>query len=124
MATDWIEPLSTAFRGSVSDLIVMAVRGALLYWVVFMGKLLGTGFFESPTWKKVGFISMPIALIIAALFALYSFKLVINPGETRAEAIQDAEATFFLFLLPLWAGCIWSGIKLPSKQSSIYEGDD
>lgn len=120
---DWIEPLSIAFRSSVSDLIVMGVRGALLYWLVIMGKILGTGFFESPTWKKVGFISMPIAVVIAVLFALYSFRLV-NPGETRAEAIQDAEETFFLVLLPLWAGCIWSGIRLHSKLDASDEEDD
>lgn len=115
MPTDLFDPLSAAFRDAVSDLITVAVRGGLLFWGVFMGKILGTGFFESPSWKKVGLISMPIAVVIAGFFAFYSFKWVVNPGETKAEAVHDAEVTFFFVLLPLWTGCIWGAMKLSPK---------
>ena len=77
-----------------------------------MGRVLGTGFYEWPLIRKVIFISMPIAVLIASFFAFYSYRLVVTPGETMAEAIHDAQRTFFFVLVPLWSGCIWSAIKL------------
>jgi hypothetical protein len=86
--------MSSAFVKAVSDLFVVAARGAFLFWGVFMGKLLLTGLFKSPSRKKVAFISMPIAVIVAAFLAFWGFRWVVNPGETKAEAIHDAEVTF------------------------------
>ena len=106
-----IDLLRWAFGDATFVLVQVAVRGALLAWGVFMGRLFATGFFEHPKPMKVGLISMPIMVLIAAGFAFYGFKLVVNPGETRLEAIRDAEVTFFLVLLPLWAGCIWGMVR-------------
>jgi hypothetical protein len=107
MFTEVVESLSAAFGDAVEGLIVVALRGGLLFWGVLMGRVLGTALFEPRSWKKVAFISMPIAVIVAAFFGFYSFKWVVNPGETKAEAIHDAEVTFFCVLLPLCTGCIW-----------------
>jgi hypothetical protein len=116
MLNEILQILGPAFREAISEIIVVAVRGGLLAWGVFMGKLLGTGFFEQPSRKKVFLISMPIALFIAALVAFYSYKCVVNPGETRTEAIHDAALTFFCVLLPLWTGCIWGIVKLQAER--------
>lgn len=121
MLIQFVEPLTSAFQEAVGELIVVAARGGLLFWGIFMGKLLGTGFFESPSWKKVAFISMPTAVLVASIFAFYGYKCVVNPGETKAEAIHDAEVTFFFVLLPLWTGCFWGAMKLspnPIKSDS------
>ena len=106
-----MEHLGLAFKEAFSLLAEVAVRGALLAWAVFMGRLFATGFFKQPRPIKVALISMPIMVLIAAFLAFYAFKFVVNPGETRVEAIQDAQVTFFVVLLPLWAGCIWGMIR-------------
>lgn len=116
MLNEILQILGPALREATSEIIVVAVRGGLLAWGVFMGKLLGTGFFERPSSKKVFLISMPVAVFIAGFFAFYSFKWVVNPGETRTEAIHDATLTFFFVLLPLWTGCIWGIFKLETKR--------
>jgi hypothetical protein len=106
-----MEHLWLALEEAIGLLAQVAVRGGILAWGVFMGRLFATGFFKHPRTIKIVLISMPIMVLIAAFFAFYSFKFVVNPGETRLEAIQDAQVTFFLVLLPLWAGCIWGMIS-------------
>lgn len=122
LSTDSFESLRWAFREARDDLIIVAVRGAILFWGVFMGRLLGTGFFAPPIRLKVAFISMPVAVLVAAFFASYSFKWVVDPGETTAHAIHDAELTFFCVLLPLWTGCVWGMIYPVSNRSDLCEG--
>ena len=106
MINDILATFWTSFREALSELIVVAVQGGFLAWGVFMGKLLATGFFKEQSRYKVAFISMPLAVLPAVLFAFWSFKIV-NPGETRTEALYDAQLTFYYVLVPLWAGCIW-----------------
>lgn len=96
-----------AFYEALDVLLTVAVRGAFLAWGVFMARLLGTGLMEEPKPIKVASISMPIMVLVAAFFAFWGFMGVVDPGETRLEAIHDAQVTFFLVLLTLWAGCIW-----------------
>ena len=106
-----------SFQEALSELIVVGVRGGVLVWGVFMGKLLATGFFEGPSRYKVAFISMPIAVLPAAFFAFWSYEWIVNPGETRSEALHDAGLTFFFVLLPLWSGCLWAMIDQPVKRT-------
>jgi hypothetical protein len=96
----------------ILDLIVWTVGVGLPCWGVLIGRALGTRFFEWPSIRKVIFISMPISVLIASFFAYYGYRWEVRPGETTAEAIQDARRTFFFVLVPLWTGCIWSAIKL------------
>ncbi len=123
MLNEILQILGPAFREAISEIIVVAVRGGLLAWGVFMGKLLGTGFFEQPSRKKVFLISMPIAVFIAGFFAFYSFKWIVNPGETRPEAIHDAALAFFFVLVPLWTGCIWGILKLETERKPAGESE-
>jgi hypothetical protein len=121
LSTGSFESLRWAFREACDDLIVVAVRGAILFWGVFMGRLLGTGFFTQPIRLKVAFISMPVVVLVAAFLASYSFKWVVDPGETTAHAIHDAEVTFFCVLLPLWIGCVWGMVYPVPNRSDSYE---
>ena len=106
----------SALKEAIGEIIVVAARGGLLVWGCVMGKVLGGGFFEEPLpWKKVIFISLPIALLVAAFLSLYGFFFVVNPGETRAEAIDDALFTFWCVLLPLWGGSIYGMASIPRK---------
>ncbi len=115
MINDILATFWPSFREALSELIVVAVQGGFLAWGVFMGKLLATGFFEEQSRYKVAFISMPLAVLPAVLFAFWSFKIV-NPGETRSEALYDAGLTFFFVLLPLWSGCLWGIIQNKSRD--------
>ena len=102
-----MEHLWLALEEAISLLIQIAVRGSLLAWGVFVGRLFATGFYKQSKPINIALIFMPIMVLVASFFAFYGFKFVVNPSETRLEAVQDAQVTFFLVLFPLWAGCIW-----------------
>lgn len=117
---EWnMEHLGLALEEAIWLLAQVALKGGILVWGVFMGKLFAIGFSEQPRLIKVVLISMPIMVLIAACFAFYGFKFVVNPGETRLEAIHDAQVTFFLVLLPLWAGCIWGMMSLVKDKGGL-----
>ena len=111
--------LINAFEHAFSLIIEVAVRGAALVWGVFMGRLIGTGFYENPDWKKVVFISMLIAGLIASIGGFWNYKLE-NPGETAAEALYDALVVFFLVLIPLWTGCVWSIVRKRQVNDALF----
>lgn len=112
MISEFIKPLSAAFGDALVSSFVVALKGGILFWGLLVGKVLATGIFEPPSRKKIAFISMPIAVVVSAFFAFYRFMWMVNPGETEADAIYDAEVTFFTVLLILWAGCIWGSLEL------------
>ncbi len=109
--------LREVFGEALDNIITVAVRGGGLFWLTFMGKILGAGFFQRPFYKKkVVFISMPIAVLVALFFAFWGYKWVVDPGETQADALHDAQLTFCYVLLPLWAGCIWGMVSHPDEK--------
>lgn len=116
MINDILSTFWPLLREAFSELIVVAFRGGFLIWGVFMGKLLGTGFYEKPSHYKVVFISMPLAVLTALFFSFWSYKWIVNPGETRVEALHDAGLTFFFVLLPLWSGCLWGIIEQSTNK--------
>jgi len=108
----------SAFNEAFSAILNVAVKGGLLFVGWYVGKLLGVGFFAEPSWKKVIFVSMPIAMLVAAFLSLCGFVFVVNPDETRAAAIDDALFTFWCVLLPLWGGSIY-GMAFGEKPPPI-----
>ena len=111
-----MELMASALGSAISVLVVAAIRGAFLFYGVMAGRVMGKGFTENPSWKKVVFLSMPIAAFIASVAGLWSYKLE-NPGETETEALFDALFVFFLVLVPLWTGCIWALVDLNNQNN-------
>ena len=120
-----LQDIDQAFGVALNEIIAIAVRGGFLAWGIFMGWLLGTGFFddEEPYKRKVILISMPVAVLLALFFAFWSLKGCVNPGETGAEALHDAQVTFFSVLIPLWAGCLLGIFRHPHSLSMFGEKD-
>ena len=72
MTAPLLDGVTTALQEAVGSLIAVAVRGALLFWGVYMARLLGTGLFDPPSLRKIAFVSMPLAVVVASFFAFYS----------------------------------------------------
>ena len=117
--------LDQALSAVLNEMIVLVVRAGVLVWGVIMGRVLGVGFYDinKPYKHKVLLLSMPASILLSMFFAFWSYKGCVNPGETKAEALYDAQFTFWCVLIPLWSGCIWGLFKHPDlkkKQSYKY----
>ncbi len=99
--------IAAAFDAALLHVLQAAVRGAILVLGILIGKKLAIDFYKPPSNIKIILISMPIGIVIASVFALYSYKLVTDPGETELIAVYNAIHTFFLVLIPLLVGCGW-----------------
>jgi hypothetical protein len=117
MLNEILKSVAPAFLEASFDIIlVVVVKAGLLVWGFWVGTTLTSGFCEKPSLKKVFLISLPSTVFAAAFFAFYRFQWMNDPSDTRGEAIYAATVTFFLVLLPLWAGCSWSILKLKTRR--------
>ena len=118
--------LDLVFSDVLSEMITLIVRFGLLVWGVFMARLLGAGLYDvdTPYKRRVILLSMPASVLLALFFAFWSFRGIVNPGETRTEAMYDAQFTFWCALIPLWSGCLWGIVRHPdlNKNNNRRQG--
>jgi hypothetical protein len=113
-----LDTATAALQDAVGTLATVAVRGGLLAWGVFMGKLFAIGFTDPPTRQKILLYAVPFTLAVALGLATYDYFLVVDPGESHRKALYGASKTFFCVLIPLWIGCAWGAMQLADKDAS------
>jgi hypothetical protein len=114
----YFDSVFTGFLDACVAIFVVAFGGAFLFWGVFMGKLIATGFHERPSRKRILMDSLPIAIAISTVFGAWSFWLIQDPGESRDEAVYNAASTFFCVLIPLLMGFVWADYALRQPASA------
>lgn len=105
MSTKFWESLIRAIEGAIYEILLAAIGG----WYLYMAVLIGRHYlvmFETLSWKKVVFISIPKAIAISLFFAFFSYVLWGGPDESSAENLYNAQLTFFCVFIPLTIGCV------------------